>query len=185
MTTAQEIELINKLKARDHSAFEHVVRSHTKHIFRASLGLGFSEEEADDLTQSVWDAFFKAVENFSGNSSIRTFLFGILYNKAHELRRQKSRLEPKEDIDAVVDSYFDSSGKWIMAHVPVQPDRFFESCETLDIISKCLELLPLKQRMAFLLKEVEEEVTETICNAMSVSASNLGVLLFRARNQLR
>jgi DNA-directed RNA polymerase specialized sigma24 family protein len=55
----------------------------------------------------------------------------------------------------------------------------------MKLISDCLELLPLNQKMAFNLKEIEEEMTEEICNILSVSATNLGVLLFRARNQLR
>lgn len=48
-----------------------------------------------------------------------------------------------------------------------------------------LELLPMAQKMAFNLKEVEEEKTQEVCNILEVSATNLGVLLFRARNQLR
>lgn len=185
MFKTNEIEMIGKLKERDPAALEQLVRSNTKHLHRACLGLGFSLEEADDLTQSVWYTFFKSIESFAGQSTIRTFLFGILYNKAHELRRQKGRIEATDDIESIVDTYFDSSGKWKPSSSPVEPDRFYESCQTADIIRKCLEMLPAKQKMAFILKEVQEEVSEEVCKIMSVSASNLGVLLFRARNQLR
>ena len=49
----------------------------------------------------------------------------------------------------------------------------------------CLDEVPDRQRLAFVLREVEGFETEEICNILQVSANNLGVLLFRARNRLR
>lgn len=181
----EEDELIQKLKSRDREALESVVRLHTTHLYKACLGLGFGEHEAEDITQSVWITFFDVVHQFEGRSSVRTFLFGILYNKASELRKQNKRADPTENIEDILDSHFDERGHWILSHSPVSPERFMESSQTLAIISKCLELLPLNQKMAFVLKEIEEEVTEEICNILCVTVTNLGVLLFRARNQLR
>lgn len=180
-----ESNLIQRLKSREHAALEELVRLHTTHLFKACLGLGFSDHEAEDVTQSVWITFFDVVHQFEGRSSIRTFLFGILYNKASEFRKQNKRADPTENIEDILDSHFDERGHWILSHSPVSPERFMESSQTLAIISRCLELLPLSQKMAFVLKEIEEEVTEEICNILSVTATNLGVLLFRARNQLR
>lgn len=178
-------ELLVKLKNRDAQTIEQIVRLHTSHIYNACLGLGFSEVESDDLTQSVWLTFFDVVHKFEGRSSIRTFLFGIMYNKASEFRKQNNKTTATEDIEDLLDSHFDKKGHWILAHSPVNPDRFMESCQTLSLISNCIELLPLNQKMAFILKEVEEEITEEICKVLDVTASNLGVLIFRARNQLR
>ena len=180
-----EDDLITKLKERDSKTLESLVRLHTSHLFKACLGLGFSDNESDDITQSVWITFFDVIHQFEGRSTIRTFLFGILYNKASEYRKQNKRAEATENIEDVLDAHFDERGHWILSHSPVSPDRFLESSQTLAIISKCLELLPLNQKMAFVMKEIEEEMTEEICNILSVTATNLGVLLFRARNQLR
>lgn len=180
-----ETDLIQRLKSREHDALEMIVRLHTAHLYKACLGLGFSDHEADDITQAVWITFFDVVHQFEGRSSVRTFLFGILYNKASEFRKQIRRTDPTENIEEILDSHFDGGGNWILSHSPVSPERFMESSQTLTIISKCLELLPINQKMAFVLKEIEEEVTEEICNILSVTTTNLGVLLFRARNQLR
>ena len=180
-----ESDQIDKLRKRDPAALEALVRQHTKHLYKACLGLGFNEVEAEDITQSVWTTFFDVVAQFEGRSSVRTFLFGILYNKASEHRKQIARAEATENIEDVLDAHFDSKGHWIAAHSPVHPDKFLESAQTMSLIARCLELLPTNQKMAFMLKEVEDEVTDEICKILSVTATNLGVLLFRARVQLR
>ncbi len=53
------------------------------------------------------------------------------------------------------------------------------------MVYDCLETLPAVQRIAFHLREIEEITTPEICKKMAVSTTNLGVLLFRARNRLR
>lgn len=178
-------EFIQKLKSQDPQALDVIVRLHTTHLYRACLGLGFPDNDAEDITQSVWITFFDAIHRFEGRSTIRTFLFGILYNKASEFRKQNRKAEATENIEDVLDAHFDKRGNWILSHSPVSPERFMESSQTLSIIAKCLEFLPLNQKMAFVLKEIEEELTEDICNILDVTVTNLGVLLFRARNQLR
>lgn len=180
-----EIELIDKLRAGDKSTLEYTVRQHTGHLYKACLGLGFQDYEAEDITQSVWITFFDVIAQFEGRSTIRTFLFGILYNKASEYRKQDKRASATENIEELIDTHFDSKGHWIPSHSPVSPDKFLESTQTMSLISKCLELLPISQKMAFIMKEIEEEITEEICNILNVTSTNLGVLLFRARNQLR
>jgi RNA polymerase sigma-70 factor (ECF subfamily) len=180
-----EEQLIQKLKERDAAALESILRLHTDHLYRACLGLGFADHEAEDVTQAVWITFFDAIQKFEGRSSVRTFLFGILYNKASEFRKQNNRAEATEDIEVVLDSHFDERGKWVLSRSPVNPERFLESTQTMTLILNCLELLPMNQKMAFILKEIEEEDTEGVCRILGVTATNLGVLLFRARNQLR
>lgn len=180
-----ESEIIEKLRKSDPQALEDVVRLHTAHLYKACLGLGFPNFEAEDITQSVWITFFDVVVRFEGRSSIRTFLFGILYNKASEYRKQNNRAVATDNIEEVLDSHFDNKGRWIHSYSPVRPDKFLESSENMSLISKCLELLPVNQKMAFVLKEIEEEVTDEICKILDVTTTNLGVLLFRARNQLR
>ena len=53
------------------------------------------------------------------------------------------------------------------------------------MVQGCLETVPRPQRIAFYLREVEELNTEEICKKMAISATNLGVLLYRAGNRLR
>lgn len=176
-------QFVERLKVRDVEATTELVETYTVQLLRASYGLGFREQEAKDLVQEVWAAFLEAVTRFEGRSHIRTFLFGILYNKSLERRRVDSRISPTDDIDTIMESHFDADGRW--ANPPIDPERFMQASQTMAIIRECLDSLPLPQRMAFSLREIEDQSTTDICNIMSVTVTNLGVLLFRAKNRLR
>lgn len=78
---------------------------------------------------------------------------------------------------------FDTAGRW--SDPPVDPERFLLATETLGLIQRCLDGLPLNQRMAFYLREIEEHSSSEVCKILSVTTTHLGVLLYRARNRLR
>ena len=174
---------LDKLKQQDHGAVTEIVNCYSTQLLRASLGLGFDQASARDLVQNVWLTFFNVVKSFEGRSQIRTFVFGILYNKASEMRRDQNRLDVRDPIEEILDARFDKKGNWIKP--PLGPEEFLSRVETMDIISRCLDALPMKQKMAFSLKDVQEEETTDICNILNLTPTNLGVLLFRARNRLR
>jgi RNA polymerase sigma-70 factor (ECF subfamily) len=67
----------------------------------------------------------------------------------------------------------------------VAADDYLEGKEVLGEIQECLETTPERQRLAFTLREIEELETTEICKIMDITATNLGVMLFRARNRLR
>lgn len=176
-------DFVQKLIHLDHASIERVIRSYTEHLFKGALGLGFSEQEATELVQNVWGTFFDVLPNFKSKSHIRTFLFGILYNKAKEFKREKAKINKHEPIDSVMEDRFDETGNW-KNHI-VDPERFMVASQTLEIIEKCLDKLPLTQKMAFCLKEIDDHGTSDICKILEVTTTNLGVLLYRAKNRLR
>ncbi len=174
---------LDQLRQGVPEAIEEAVRTHSGDLLHAALGLGFARDSAEELVQRVWATFVQVVAKFEGRSSLRTFLFGILYNKALELRREQARFDSSDPIEEVLDRRFASDGHW--SDPPRNPERALEALQTAGIVQRCLDGLPVKQRMAFFLKHVREEATEEICKMLDVSLTNLGVLLFRARNRLR
>lgn len=176
-------EFVLRLIGLDHLAVEQVVRAYTGHLYKASLGLGFNEDEASELVQDVWGVFFDVLPKFRARSHIRTFLFGILYNKAKELRREKEKFSTTDPIEYVVENRFQDNGRW--QNRITDPERFLMATQTMGIIENCLEALPHTQRMAFSLREVDDFGTAEICKILEVTSTNLGVLIFRAKNRLR
>lgn len=176
-------EFLGQLRARTPSAIEQVVRAYTEHLYRAALGMGFDQPNARELVQSVFAVFFESVVTFEGRSQVRTYLFGILYNKASETRREERKIDQTDPVEEVLERRFDAHGHWIKP--PVSPEQFVLATETVGLIEKCLEGLPSQQRLAFYLKEVDEESSPDICKILGVTVTNLGVLLYRARNRLR
>ncbi|MGH9358773.1 MAG: RNA polymerase sigma factor [Terriglobia bacterium] len=174
---------LERLRARDRSAVEELVNTYLPQILRAARGMGFPPEESEDLAQSVFLALIESLENFQGWSHIRTFIFGIFYNKVSEHLRFKQRTRQEEDIDTLMESRFNARGAW--RQPPADLERELLSQEIGAIIRDCLEQIPQAQRLAFILREVEEMTSSEICKVMNISPTNLGVLMFRARNRLR
>ena len=161
-----------------------LVAEHTGPLLRGALAMGFAQADAEELVQDTFVAFLKARDRFEGRSSVRTFLFGILYNKGAELSRKKQREYAQDDIEALFDSHFDAHGHWL-SELPKGPEEQVLSKELADIIATCAEKLSMDQRTSFYLKEVEGTASEDICNALGLSDTNLRVLLYRARVRLR
>jgi len=172
-----------KIRKRDTAAIERLVRTYTGHLHNAARGMGFDSETAGELTQDTWITFYDKAPGFEGRSQVRTFLFAILHRKAQEKRREYAKMQKHDPIEDVVAARFNRRGHWV--HSPVDPEKFALMAETAKFLRQCLENLSLAQRTAFVLKEVDGEESRDICNVLEVSVTNLGVLLYRARNRLR
>ncbi len=179
----QSENFLSKLKSLDSEAVSDVVRAYSGDLFKGAKGLGFNDVMTEELVQNVWLTFFDVIPNFQGRSQIKTFLFGIMYNKAKELRRENIKFEKHDPIDDIMEGRFDENGAWINS--PIDPEQFYASSQIMDLIQKCIDALPVKQRMAFCLKEIDEHKSSEICNILELSVTNLGVILFRAKNRLR
>ncbi len=171
------------LNARDKAALTAAVNENTATLLRVAWGMGWVGTEAEDIVQQTFVTFLQTVPNFEGRSSLRTYLIGILYKKSLEKRRASTREEAVDPIDQVFEKRFGIAGLWNT--FPRGPEDEAASRETAVIVEQCIENLPLDQRTAFYLKEVEHQPTETLCNILGITTTHLGVLLFRARNRLR
>jgi len=176
-------ELIDGIRTGDPRAQRKVVEAYLPQILRASRAAGLDGVTAEDVAQSTFLTFFEKAATFEGRSRVRTWLFVILYRKIQEARRKGWRETPTDEIEAIVDRRFDDRGNW--ANPPQDIHKVLEGVEVREAIDGCLAGVPVQQRMAFVLREVEGLVSEEICKILDVTRTNLGVLIFRARNRLR
>lgn len=176
-------EFLERLRRGDKATLDDLVDAYTDHLLRGALGLGFVADESRELVQNVWLRFVAGVEKFEGRSHVRTFLFGMLFNTAREMRREHKHDSTHDPIDDVLEQRFDQNGCWTAP--PINPEQFLNSAQTMQLIKECIDGLPLSQRMAFSLREIDEHGSEDVCEILKVSSTNLGVLVFRARNRLR
>lgn len=174
---------LKDLKNNKAEAVARIIEDHADVLLRGALGRGLSILDAEDLVQETFVTFLKAVDRFEGRSSVRTFLFGILYRKAMERGRKKSRELPVDPVDRIFDGRFGPGGMWTTP--PAGPDEAVLTEETAGMIHGCMEGLTEDQRSAFHLKEVDHLSSDEVCNILDVSATHLRVLLFRSRNKLR
>jgi len=176
-------KFVTRIQAKDPDALREVVRAYLDQIFRAARGAGLNQEQAEDVTQATFTVFLNAADRFEGRSHVRTWLFGILYKKIAEARRGIKRETQTDDIEEVLEQRFDVGGAWTKP--PRRADMDLDDAEIRAYIEACLESVPIRQRMAFVLREVEGISRDEICKTLEVTATNLGVLLHRVRNRLR
>lgn len=178
-----EGKLLEDLRQRKPEAVAQAVRLYAGDLLRAALGLGWRSGEAEELVQASFTSFLEALPRFEGRSTVKTFLFGILYRKSLEQGRKKARELATDPADEVFETRFGPSGHW--SAPPKGPDEEAATGEMAALIGQCLEGLPDQQRAAFLLKEVERLESQEVCNILGVQDTHLRVLLFRARARLR
>ena len=146
---------------------------------------------AEDVVQDTLIAVLEKPERFAGQSSLRTYVTGILKLKiidALRSARREVRIESGDDeSDAdVIDALFKPDGHTV--DVPRRwgdPDATQEQKDFFRVLEICLEKLPAKNARIFMMREWLELETGEICKELGISTSNAWVMLYRARVQLR
>ncbi len=175
---------------------EHWLELYGDILFRYSFRYVKDKLTAEDLVSETLLAGLKAQSSFAGQSTEQTWLIGILNNKIMDHFR-KSKREVSFDEAAIISDNIDEdftesgqdSGSWKPNRRPaewmVDTDDPVEIKEFWLYLNNCIESLDIRLSMVFVLRELEEIDSKNICNALSISHTNLRVMLYRARKQLR
>lgn len=174
---------LEDLRRRKPEVLTALVEENTPNLMAGALALGLPHGDAEEAVQETFVAFFSGLDRFEGRSSLRTYLFGILYHKAAHLRAKNRREQATEDVETLFDARFGADGMW--ARPPRGPEAAALDGEIREWVRRCADGLSDDQRAVFFLKEVEGESPEEICNVLGVSTTNLRVLLHRAKLKLR
>lgn len=133
----------------------------------------------------------KKPASFQGRSSLRTYATGILKFKIVDALRQRGRevhveVLAEQNLDEALDALFRKDGHW--QDPPAswqQPEKALEQAQFFEILQDCVDRLPAKLARIFMMREWLEQDTETICRELGITANHCGVMLYRARMQLR
>jgi len=165
------------------------VKKHGDVMFRYTLVRVGSEDVAENLVQETFLAALKSKDSFSGRSSERTWLMGILKHKMLDHYRKRGREVATEDIDDApdpADELFDAKGRWAVGPSHwTAPEGSLERDAFWDVLSSCLEKLPERLQRCFTLREVDGLEGAEVCKVMAISETNLWVMIHRARGRLR
>ncbi|MAT39399.1 MAG: RNA polymerase subunit sigma [Ectothiorhodospiraceae bacterium] len=147
--------------------------------------------QAEDLVQETLLAALKARKNFAGQSTVKTWLVGILKHKIIDFFRKNSReklVDPSDNSDVELNDFFDKNKQWLPNAVPndfPNPTQAIENEEFTTALLSCLEKLPPRTAEAFSLREMEDMSSEEICNILDITPNNFWVMMHRARIALR
>ncbi|MBC7578368.1 MAG: sigma-70 family RNA polymerase sigma factor [Tardiphaga sp.] len=150
-----------------------------------------NEALAEDAVQDALMAVLEKPDGFRGQSSLRTYVTGILKFKIIDTLRLASRERQVDTAgdqseDDAIDALFVADGH--TRDMPRQwgdPDRTLEQKDFFRVLEVCLDKLPAQAARVFMMREWLELETDEICKELAISASNLWVILYRARLRLR
>lgn len=147
-------------------------------------------DAAEDVAQETLLAALQSSASYSGKSSLRTWLVGILKHKIVDLIRKEKKyvqITNEETGDpGDFDALFDDTGHW--AEAPADwgnPADTLQQSQFFDIMDFCLNKLTPVMARVFSMRELFEFEIAEICKELNITAGNCSVLLYRARMQLR
>jgi len=166
------------------------VDDHGDALFRYALARIGDRDTAEELVQEALLAALGARDRFTGQSSERTWLIGILKHKMIDHLRRPSQEQAASGLDSLEtqsEDVFDRRGVWRQypRRWRGRPEQTLEDEEFWVVFQRCFSGLPRRLAEVFALRELDEMATESICDVLSVSATNLWTLLYRARLRLR
>ncbi|RXP64495.1 sigma-70 family RNA polymerase sigma factor [Lutibacter sp. HS1-25] len=165
------------------------VKLHADFLFNYTISRISDRDLAKDLVQDTFFAGLKAMDNFQGLASERTWLISILKRKIIDHYRKINSAKGKAEIKMNFYTEGDKEGEWIEERVPAnwnnETDKNIENSELNIVLEKCINNLPEKYAIVFRMKTILEIETEDICKELEITSSNLWVIIHRARTQLR
>ena len=187
----EEKELIRAINGGDHIAFKNLVQKYHASLLHLARNI-VGESCAEDVVQDSWIAIYQGMKQFEGRSSLKTWMFRIVSNKAiTRWRKDKNTKfvtsENCDDNDASILDRFDQNEQWnkpLVEWEDSDPAKVLASEELKECIEEVLSGLPENQRAVFALSQIHGQSSSTICNLLEITSSNMKVLLHRARLKL-
>jgi RNA polymerase sigma-70 factor, ECF subfamily len=186
-TVETDSERLEHLRNGDEAAFVLLVSQYQQPMLRLARSLVSSNAVAEEIVQDTWMGIVRGIERFEGRSTLKTWLFRILVNRARSAGSKEHLNAPIESLHAVDPIRFDANGNW------ADPlDRWQEDLESrLDAqqltgaLGSALDDLPPRQRQVVILRDIEGLSNEETCTSLGISLGNQRVLLHRGRSRLR
>jgi RNA polymerase sigma-70 factor (ECF subfamily) len=197
-----ELRVIEALRQGDEAAFARLVDQYHASLRRVARLYVSNRAVADEVVQDTWLGVIHGMWAFEGRSSLKTWIFRILINRAKTRAAREGRTVPFAGFgadDAGAPEAAVSPNRFWPADHPTEPGhwrsppRDFEASpehrllgrEAGEQLQKAIDTLPPNQRLVLTLRDVEGCSTEEVCNALGIQETNGRVLLHRARAKVR
>jgi RNA polymerase sigma-70 factor, ECF subfamily len=193
--------VIDALRRSDEDTFARLVDQYLASLSRVAHLYIANCAVADEVVEDTWLGVIQGIWAFEGRSSLKTWIFRILINRAKARAARKggrcrslaSTLTPKRGRSrssrtaSSPPTIRPSPGHW--THPPPDlgacPERRLLAQEARQHLQSAIEALPEHQRLVLILRDVEGCSTDEVCNALGFQETDTRVLLHRARAKVR
>jgi RNA polymerase sigma-70 factor, ECF subfamily len=195
-TEFDEPEFLARLRRGEEQAYRSLIRRLHLSLVGVAASIIGSRAQAEEVVQDAWLAVFAGIDRFEGRSSLVTWVFSIVLNRARTRAVREGRLvglpallEGTDPGGRAVDATeFKPDGHWL--EIPrlwdeLDPERIVGGRQLWDHVTEAIERLPAGQRAVILLRDMEGREAAETCTVLGISAENQRVLLHRARGRIR
>ena len=185
-----------RLRAGEDGAYRQLIRRFHASLVSVANSIIGSRAQAEEVVQDAWLAVFNGIGRFEGRSSLATWLFSIVLNRARTRAGREARLvglpgvlDGAQGNERAVDlTEFAADGHWVEAPRlwdELNPERVVGGRQLWAHVQAAIERLPAGQRAVIVLRDMEGSDAEEACALLGISAENQRVLLHRARGRIR
>jgi RNA polymerase sigma-70 factor, ECF subfamily len=182
MSPAEEAALIARAQTGDMEAFCELAATHQRSLYLLALKYSGNHHDAEDLTQEVMLNAFRAIHQFRGMSSFRTWLARIMVNSFLNQKRKTDPLASPRRHDATEDAFETAV---YSPKTPHNSERGVHNRLVMQQVVDLLRSIPERQRLMFLMKHQEGMTCEEIAHVMGTSVGTVKKTLFRVVDRLR
>jgi RNA polymerase sigma-70 factor (ECF subfamily) len=190
----REDALLARLRGGDAGAFSELVDRLHPTMLRVARAI--ARDGAEDVVQETWAAVIDSLDRFEQRSSLKTWIFRILTNRASSWAKRTRRFdiahvvieEANAGEPALDPARFTRWGNWAsppQGWVERSPEEIVLHMQAGAALAGFLDALPVAQRLVVTLRDLEGLSSSEVCDVLCVSDSNQRVLLHRGRSKLR
>ena len=187
-----DLVLLERLRAGDERAFEALVARYDGALRRVARSYVRTDSAAADVVQETWLGVVRGLDGFEGRSSLRTWIFRILVNRARTRALRDARDLPfsaleQDESPAVEPAEFTRDGNWASAppRLDSDPETSLLGAELREHLLRAVERLAPAQRAVITLRDLVGLPAGEVCELLELSEGNQRVLLHRARSRVR
>lgn len=182
---SQEAAFVAELQAGSEEAFVYLLAIYQNPVFNLVSHIVTNVADAPDVLQNVFVKVFKGIQQFHGESSLKTWIYRIAVHEASNHRRSWLRRHWCEPI-----SLDDTGAGAIVAAAeaqggPASPHQVLEQAERQELVKRALASLAQPYRTVVVLREIEGLSYDEIAGVMGVAEGTVKSRLMRGRDLLR
>jgi RNA polymerase sigma-70 factor, ECF subfamily len=180
---AGDLELISALREGSEEAYETLLLRFQQPVYNLALRLANDPTDAADVVQEVFLKVFRNVGHFRGQSSLKTWIFRIAINEAHNQRRWFFRHKRRE---VGITEQAEASGvAGLMADRESSPFEYVCEREREQLIVEALAEINPAFRTVVVLRDMMDMSYEEIAGVLEISLGTVKSRILRGREALR
>jgi RNA polymerase sigma-70 factor (ECF subfamily) len=175
--------LVERLRQGEERAYEELLHRFQQPVYNLVYRLMNDPSDANDVVQEVFLKVFRNVDTFRSQSTLKTWIYRIAVNEAHNHRRWFSRHRKQEvglERDDREQGYRDT-----LSDPGRSPFDLAANQETHEMIESALEGLNPTFRTAVVLRDMEDLSYEEIADVLQIHLGTVKSRIMRGREALR